>query len=248
LSQVLDTYVARAPVLDVRQRTIGYGLLFPASLHADWTEYGEAERAISEAIVRCLVSLAEDEDMNGTLGFVEIPHWFLHSDLATELPTARSVLVIPPNCPVDSDTVERCRELIKKGVKLCLDDIRRLDRRSALFDCVDYVRIDTRGKKRSEIRQLLRSAGRAKARKIAGNVDTPEVFEQIPIQEDLQAAVTDGAGRMGALLNLQRLLERAEFPQLECELAELGITPGEFDEVQREALSWAARLASGVTD
>jgi EAL and modified HD-GYP domain-containing signal transduction protein len=417
LSQLLDNYVAHQPVLDVRQRTIGYELLFRDSLDADNPEYDEEERSISEAIVSGLGSLAEDEDMNRTLGFVKISHRFLHSDLATALPTSSSVLLIPPHCPADDDTVERCRKLRRKGVKLCLDDFQRHDRRSALFGGVDFVRIDTRGKKRSEIRQLLRSAGRAKARKIAGNVDTPEafeqlsglafgcfqgyyfarpamkaqrpsdpgqgvlikllvdllndadldeieqvfkvqvsmgatllrlvnssshsrgvaigsvkqalvmlgerelrrwvtlllfagadrqgmgnpllelasrrgrcvelmairlvdealgererreegdrgflvgitslldvllgmnyaeVFEQIPIREDLQAAVTDGAGRMGTLLNLQKLLERAEFAQLECELDKLGVKPGEFDAVQREALSWAARLSCGL--
>ena len=78
-------------------------------------------------------------------------------------------------------------------------------------------------------------------------VSYAKVFEQIPIREDLQAAVTDGVGRMGMLLNLQKLLERAEFAQLERELDELGVAPGEFDAVQREALSWAARLSSGLT-
>ncbi len=73
-----------------------------------------------------------------------------------------------------------------------------------------------------------------------------KVFEQIPLRGDLQAAVTDGAGRMGTLLNLQKLLEDADFARLEFELDKLGVTPGEFDEVQQEALSWATRLSSGV--
>jgi EAL and modified HD-GYP domain-containing signal transduction protein len=419
LSQVLDTYVARQPVLDARQRTIGYELLFRASLEADSAEYDDAEQATFEVIVSCFASLAEDADLNGTLGFVKVTHWFLHSDLATALPTTSSVLCIPSDCPVDSDTIERCRQLRKAGVRLCLDNVQRRDSRSALFDSVDFVRIDTRGKTRPEIRQVLRSVGQSKAKRIADKVETPEVFEQIsgigfeyfqgyyfarpavivhrrinpqqavlikllmdlwneadsneieqvfkaqvsmgaallrlvnsssrsrgiaiesvsqalvllgrcelrrwitlllftgtdnqgkgnpllelasrrgrcvelmairlagedlgerarreegdrgflvgmtslldvllgmsyaqvfkqiPIREDLQAAMTDGAGLMGTLLNLQKLLENAEFAQLECELDKLGVTPGEFDEIQQEALSWAVRLSNGISD
>lgn len=419
MSEALHTYVARQPVLDARQRTIGYELLFRASQEADSAQYESAERATSEVILSCFASLAEDEDMNGALGFVKISHTFLHSDLVAAIPTNGSVLCLPPDCPVDSDTLERCRELRREGLKLCLDDLQRRDSRSQLLDSVDFVRIDTRGKTRPEIRQLLRAAGSSKAKPIADKVETPEVFEQlsgigfeyfqgyyfarpavkvhrridpqqgvlvkllmdlwndadlteieqvfkvqvglgatllrlvnsssrsrgvaiesvnqaivmlgrrelrrwitlllyagtdrqgmgnpllelasrrgkcvelmairlageglgararreegehgflvgmtslldvllgmsyaqvfkqIPIREDLQAAVTDGAGRMGAILNLQKLLERAEFAKLESELDKLGVTPGEFDEVQKEALSWSARLVGGVTD
>ena len=80
MSEILDTYVARQPVLDAHQRTIGYELLFRASMEADSAEYDDAEQAISEVIVSCFASLAEDEDMNGTLGLVKISHRFLHSD------------------------------------------------------------------------------------------------------------------------------------------------------------------------
>ncbi len=75
-----------------------------------------------------------------------------------------------------------------------------------------------------------------------------KVFQQIPIREDLQAAVLEGAGRLGALLNLQKLLEEADFAQLEKDLGTFGVTPGEFDEIQHEALSWSVRLSRGLVD
>jgi EAL and modified HD-GYP domain-containing signal transduction protein len=76
-------------------------------------------------------------------------------------------------------TLKRCQALSLSKVKMCLDNLERRDSRSDLIGLVDYVRIDVRGKKKAEIRQLVRLVGRSGAKKIADKVETPEALEEL---------------------------------------------------------------------
>lgn len=73
-----------------------------------------------------------------------------------------------------------------------------------------------------------------------------QLFEQIPIHEDLQAAVIERAGQLGALLKIQVLLEKARFAEVEQELTALGGTPEQFDSAQQEALAWSFEMANEI--
>ncbi|MDR2838832.1 MAG: HDOD domain-containing protein [Azonexus sp.] len=74
------------------------------------------------------------------------------------------------------------------------------------------------------------------------NVSMSEIVRQLPLANEVAAALTDKAGPLGGLL---RAISAAEMRNLEtsaAELEKLGIQPKQFLEAQLAALSWAVRI------
>ncbi|MDR2186823.1 MAG: HDOD domain-containing protein [Azonexus sp.] len=74
------------------------------------------------------------------------------------------------------------------------------------------------------------------------NMPLPEIMRQLPLAQEITAALTEKAGPLGGLL---RAIHAAEMRDLETAARELdkqGILPKQFLEAQLAALSWAVRI------
>ena len=73
--------------VEVREFVRGASALTEKSSVEQWSEYLDGVEATAEVIVSSFASLAENESLNGALGFVKISQWFFNSDIATALPS-----------------------------------------------------------------------------------------------------------------------------------------------------------------
>lgn len=135
-------YIARQPILNTKEQTFGYELLYRAAPEkfARITNPEEAARSVLDDLL--------------TLGLSELVHGrYLFLNCTRELLTERLVRLLPPQNVVleiletiipDDDLLQSCSELRSAGYSFALDDFTLTTDTLPLVDLADYIKIDFR--------------------------------------------------------------------------------------------------------
>ncbi|MFA9446423.1 EAL and HDOD domain-containing protein [Egicoccus sp. AB-alg6-2] len=159
MSEVLGrVLVARQPIVSMTGQVVGYELLhrpLPAGGVSSPTFDGTA--ATAQVIVNGLLTLGREALTGGLDAWINIPAELFRSGELVALPPEGLVLEVLEDTEVDDDILTAIRTLRAAGFRVALDDVVPGDRRLALVDEVDVVKVDLLGCPLFDALELIRS-------------------------------------------------------------------------------------------
>lgn len=178
MSHFARAFVARQPILDRRQRVVGYELLYRASADAERAEIEDPALASLQTLIAVFVNVGTDTLLGRHAGFLNVPAHLLLSEVVEALPKDRVVLELGEVEELDPVLRARARQLRQRGFRIALDDYLPGDEREPLLPDVDYVKVDLPSIHPSSLPLLLRDLRRACVRCVAEKVETRETFDR----------------------------------------------------------------------
>ena len=146
-----DVFVARQPILDVKQVVVGYELLFRSGIENAC--FGVSSTLASSRVIHDAVNVFGFETLGqGKKVFINVDRAVLLSDLLFALPPATTVVEILETIVPDLEVAAACRKLQQAGYTIALDDFANQPGWEALIRLADIVKIDflsTRGSARA---------------------------------------------------------------------------------------------------
>ncbi len=136
-----EVFLGRHPVLNHKQKTIGYELLFRTNGENTNTNPDDLS-ATAGVIVNLLSQFGIDQILDNKIGFLNIAASSLMSDTIELLPPDRIVLEILEDVPINAQIITRCKALNALGFKLAIADYASRPEHLVLLPHVDYVKID----------------------------------------------------------------------------------------------------------
>jgi c-di-GMP-related signal transduction protein len=195
-------FLARQPILDVKQNIVAYELLFRSGW--DNVYRGEDEDSTRQMLDNILVVGAQGLSSN-TLAFVNCTRESLVGHLVTLLPPDHTVLEILETIEPDEELIAACRKLKKMGYRLALDDFFARDGMGPLIEMADYVKVDFRASDK---------AARKKIRSQLRGCRAALLAEKIEDQAEFTTAVEEGYRYFqGYFFSRPTILARHEIPQ-----------------------------------
>jgi c-di-GMP-related signal transduction protein len=132
-------YVARQPILDRDEKVFGYELLFRDGMENAFG--GDCDEASRATLDRSLV-MGLDVLCDGRRAFINCTRDTLIKGLVTLLPSASTVVEVLETVPGDPDVIAACQKLKESGYTIALDDFVADDKREALAEIADIIKVD----------------------------------------------------------------------------------------------------------
>lgn len=165
-------FLGRQPILDRRQNTVAYELLFRAGFTAE-AAVADDVAATSSVIAHAFGALGIDAVLGQCRGFINFDAGLLMSDVVELLPAERTVVELLETIDIDSAVIDRCRSLRRQGFQLALDDVTQLDAgREQVLPLIDVVKVDIPATPTDEVAALVNRLRRPGVQLLAEKVDT----------------------------------------------------------------------------
>jgi EAL and modified HD-GYP domain-containing signal transduction protein len=165
-------FLGRQPILDRRQNTVAYELLFRGGLTAE-AAVADDVAATSSVIAHAFGALGIDAVLGPCRGFINFDAGLLMSDVVELLPAERTVVELLETINIDSAVIDRCRRLRRQGFQLALDDVTQLDAgREQVLPLIDIVKVDIPASPTDEVAALVARLRRPGVQLLAEKVDT----------------------------------------------------------------------------
>jgi c-di-GMP-related signal transduction protein len=172
----MNTYVARQPIFDRKQKVMGYELLYRSGTinRYDGTDGTEASLAV---IRNTFLFLGQRIAAPAGKVFINLTRDLLVNGVAGMLPSGSAVIEIPEDTEPDETLIGVCQELKEKGYTLALDDYTiRNEMQHPLLDLADIVKVDFMQNSEEESRVLVERLANDHRKLLAEKVETVDEF------------------------------------------------------------------------
>ena len=153
---LVDTYLARQPILDRHHRVWGYEILHRAGPSALRAEVVDGATATAEVLAGAFAHVDLSDFLGGRRGMVNLPRKLVVERAVMALPPDRIGVEILEDVPADPEVIDSLKDLRANGYVVALDDFEVDAGRNALLAYADLVKIDVVD---TEPDGLIRSAG-----------------------------------------------------------------------------------------
>ncbi|NVK25678.1 MAG: HDOD domain-containing protein [Gammaproteobacteria bacterium] len=134
-------YVARQPILDVNENTIGYELLFRDGPKNSFPSIDPNE-ATTKIIARNQLTLGIEQICQNKLAFINFHEECLLHHFPTSLEKKSTVIEILEDISISEDLIEVCQSLYKQGYTLALDDHEFEEQWRVLYPFIKIIKVD----------------------------------------------------------------------------------------------------------
>ena len=172
-------FLARQPILDLKQKLHGYAMLHRMGVAKD--ESLTPEEAARELVANYRLFIPESTIEKG---FVRCTREMLLSNLVELLPSQNTVLQLPADAlrvpegtGLDPAVIICCAALRKKGYRLALEGVTPGELKHPLIELIDYVMLDFQATDRETRREIYRMVNGTKAKPVASKVEKTEEME-----------------------------------------------------------------------
>jgi c-di-GMP-related signal transduction protein len=165
-------YVARQPIVDREEKVFGYELLFRDGLQNAFS--GDTDEATRATLDRSLL-MGLDILCDGRRAFVNCTRDTLIKGLVTLLPSTITVVEILETVPADPDVLAASRSLKDAGYMIALDDYVANDRRAALAEIADIIKVEMQLTTEEERLAMIKQLG-GRSRMLAEKIETQAEF------------------------------------------------------------------------
>ncbi|MGL4193105.1 MAG: EAL and HDOD domain-containing protein [Vibrio sp.] len=174
------TYVARQPILNAKQHTLGYELLFRDGENNAFPDYVDADRATYRLIVENFLSIGTNPQIARSRCFINFPHKSLLRRLPLTLPREQIVVEILETCQPTDELLVAVQELRQRGYLLALDDFVYSPAWERFLPYVHIVKLDIMAMGLDQACALVRErlANGSRRRFLAERVETEADFHQ----------------------------------------------------------------------
>lgn len=182
----MDVFVARQPIFDKSLKVVAYELLYR---EGEDNHYGgdDGDRATSRVVTNSFLRIGIEKLTGGKKAFINFTEKLIKEEIPTIFPKELIVVEILENIVPDTDVIQACMHLKKKGYVLALDDyiLHSPYDYQELFALVDIIKVDFLSNTGEERKSIPKKISNKKIKFLAEKVETKEEFE-----EALQAGYT----------------------------------------------------------
>jgi EAL and modified HD-GYP domain-containing signal transduction protein len=177
----MDIYIGRQPILNVKQGTIAYELLYRSGEKNAFPGM-DGTAATSNLINNAFYSMDTDEIGGGKHLFVNFTRELILSGPPPMLDPNKVVIEILEDVLVDEALIQALKALAHKGFKLALDDFVLNEASRPLIPLADIIKMDWRASSKEETGRIIDAARQAKTGRniklLAEKIETGEEFRQ----------------------------------------------------------------------
>ena len=170
-------FIGRQPILDRKQEIYGYELLFRAAGDHTSALFDSHSQASASVIASALSDFGFQEVLGDKMGFLNVSHGVLVSEILELLPIEQSVLEILETIELDDNVRLRCQELKSQGFQIALDDHVYDPEHSPFYKMVDIVKIDILATDPLVLPEIVAGLRKYPITLLAERVETFEQFE-----------------------------------------------------------------------
>jgi EAL and modified HD-GYP domain-containing signal transduction protein len=176
--QLHEVFIGRQPVLDRRQATVGYELLFRHGPQ-NRADIESPKRATADVVCSAFAELGLSSALASRLTFINVDEAFLLDDAVELLPPQQTVLELESAHIFSPPLLKRCRELRAKDYAFSLHWSGEAGEGiGPLLDLLGYAKIDAGPAMPDALRALATGHRGGRIRLIAGRVETAEDWQR----------------------------------------------------------------------
>lgn len=173
----MQSFIARQPIFDTKQRVYAYELLFRSSLD-NVCDIPDLNYASTKIITDSCMLLGMENITGGKKAFINTTRDVLLKDCIDLLPRELSVIEILETVEPDEEVLRVCSKLKQQGYLLALDDFSYREEYNELINLVDIIKVDFLQTSREEQRSLVERFAPRGIRFLAEKVETQVAFEE----------------------------------------------------------------------
>ena len=137
-----QAFIGRQPIMDSKQRIIGYELLFRHGADAASAVFADDLKACVQVLVGTLNDFDSEWLLGDKFAFINMNQDMLLGDMVELLPPKRTVLEVLKTVDLNEDVVARLASLKEKGFSIALDNPPNTLVDPHIMSLVDYVKVD----------------------------------------------------------------------------------------------------------
>ena len=173
----METYVARQPIFDLKEKVFAYELLFRQGTQ-NYYEGMDGDQATTDVIVNSFLNIGIETLTRGKRAFINFTTNLIKEQTAYLLPSDLVVVEILENIEPDQDIVLACQKLKEAGYLLALDDFVFKEKFKPLIDLADIIKIDFTTTCEFERIDIVKRLSSHNIMFLAEKVETREEFDQ----------------------------------------------------------------------
>ncbi|MBD1566251.1 HDOD domain-containing protein [Vibrio sp. SA48] len=172
------TYVARQPILNAKQHTLGYELLFRDGENNAFPAHIESNRATYRLIVENFLSVGMNPAIGKSRCFINFPYKSLIRRLPLTLPRDQIVVEVLETCTPSDELLDAIKDLYTRGYIVALDDFVYSPEWERFLPYIHIVKLDIMALGLEEACEFVRKriAEGSKRRFLAERVETEHEF------------------------------------------------------------------------
>jgi len=174
----LYAYIARQPILNIKQQVVAYELLFRDGQSNSFPDI-DPNQATSNILTNNHLTLGLEKVTGNLPAYINFHANTLISHFPSFLDPKNVVLEILEDVPVTHELLSACKVLHGKGYKLALDDFDFDEKWQAFYPFVDIIKIDVLEFSILEISKLVRKLDGLNVTLLAEKVETLEQFKRL---------------------------------------------------------------------
>ena len=173
------SFVARQPILDTKQKTVAYELLFRQGLTNAFPKIS-SEQATTTLISEQFLNQPLESLVGESLAFINFPYSMLVGGVANCLPADKVVIEILEDATPDDVLLKTVKEMKGSHFRLALDDFVMGSEWERFLPYIDVIKFDFRISKHSDIADYIAAHKDQypKLRYLAEKIETNEEFEE----------------------------------------------------------------------
>lgn len=175
-----NTYVARQPIFNRKQNTIGYELLFRDGENNAYPAHIDSNRATYRLIAENFLSMGTNPSIASSRCFINFPQASLLRGLPFTLPKEKIVVEVLETCEPTEELLVAIKELYRRGYILALDDFTFLPEWERFLQYVHIIKLDIMAIGLENACQIVREQQfkKVKCQFLAERVETEAEFER----------------------------------------------------------------------
>ncbi len=173
----MESFIARQPIFDTRQRVYGYELLFRSGLDNVFRSE-DPDQATSKVLTDSFALFNMSTLTGGKRGFINITRDILLKDYLHLIPKDQIVVEILETIEPDTEVIDACQRLKKAGYLLAMDDFIYDDAYKPLVGLADFIKVDFLQTNEEECQALIRRCGSNGIRFLAEKVENFKTFDE----------------------------------------------------------------------
>ncbi len=173
----MDTFIARQPIFDRRNRILAYELLFRHGPE-NWFNGADPDQATSQVIMNSAGLFGLPVLTGGRPAFINLPRQLLLDGAVRLLPPDQVVVEVLEDVEPDEKVIAALRCLKQEGYRIALDDLTSVDDQKPLHALADIIKIDLLATGIGRAGNIINKLRRPKLRFLAEKVETWAVFQE----------------------------------------------------------------------
>ncbi len=171
-----NIFIARQPIFHRNQKVAAYELLFRSSLENYFDPLQDGEEATSRLITNSFLLIGISKVTAGKKAFINFTEGMLVKGYPALFPQDITVVEVLEDVAASQEVVQSCRNLVRKGYVLALDDFLYNDSLIPLIKLAKIIKFDIRQMSFAELERQVEIVKQHNVKLLAEKIETNEEF------------------------------------------------------------------------